>query len=92
MDWAILAWVKRGKRRTDILQIFYKAKKPLTSNDIKIISKISLSQISVIISNFDEKNLIICKNPNDKLGRLYEISDDGKSIVSELSRGFDNDN
>jgi len=91
VDWTILAWVKRGKRRKNILQIFYKANKPIASNDIKILSKISLSQISVIISDFDKKNLIVCKNPEDKLGRLYEISENGKIVISELNRGFNDE-
>lgn len=91
MDWNTFAWLNRGKRRKNILQILHNANRPLTINEIKIISKISISQVSVIISEFTEKKLISCKNPLDKIGKLFEITEEGRIQHLQLERGFSDD-
>lgn len=84
MDWTKFAWLKRGKRRIEILRIIEDSKTPLTINEIKQISKTALSQASLTVSELSSNNLIKCKNPNDKIGRLYEISDEGELFLSLL--------
>jgi len=84
VDWKKYAWVRRGKRRFETLMVLYKENRPLTVNDIHVRSKIAISQASATIAELLEANLIKCLNPEDKIGRLYTISDEGKRIISQL--------
>lgn len=84
MDWTVYAWVKRGSRRKEILQLISKSRQPLTANEIKNNLKISLSQISLVIKDLSEKQLITCLNPEDKIGKIYTISEKGEGILREI--------
>jgi len=85
MDWQKYAWVKRGKRRQQTLTIFNKAAHPLTINDIHEKSKIAISQASATISELEQNSLIECLNPKDKIGKLYQITKEGKEIITTMN-------
>lgn len=84
MDWKKYAWVKRGKRRRVTLEVFNKTTKPLTVNDIHEKSKIAISQASSTVAELESVGLIECLNSDDKIGKLYTISEEGKQIVTHL--------
>ena len=85
MDWTKYAWLKRGKRRQATLEVFRKSAVPLSINDIHQRTKIALSQASATISELEEKNLIQCLNPQDKIGKLYQITPEGKELLEGLN-------
>lgn len=84
MDWKKFAWLKRGKRRVEVLNIFYNSNRPLTIKEIKNTSKIAMSQASITVSDLLDNDLIICLNPDDKIGKLFEIADEGKNLLEYL--------
>ena len=84
MDWKKYAWVRRGKRRLDTLRIFSKTKNPLTINDIHLVSKVAISQASATVAELQEANLVKCLNPEDKIGKLYTITEEGRKIVNTI--------
>ena len=84
MNWSLYAWIKRGSRRKELLKIISKSNQPLTAKDIKIQLKISLSQVSFILKELSDKKIIICLNPEDKIGRLYKIKEEYKKIMGEM--------
>jgi len=81
MDWELYAWLKRGSRRQDVLQLLSNSDRPLTTNEIKNKLKISLSQSSLTLKELLKKELIDCLNPDDKIGKLYKINDKGEVMV-----------
>ena len=87
MDWKVFAWLRRGKRRLAVLKIFTESKQPLTINDIKDISKIAISQASLTVKELCDKNLIRCLNQDDKIGKLYVISTEGKDCIEYMKTG-----
>ena len=82
--WKKYAWVKRGKRRQITLKIFNKSANPLSVNDIHEMSKVAISQASATVGELEEAGLINCLNPDDKIGKLYTISEEGKNIVAQM--------
>ena len=84
MDWKKFAWLKRGKRRVEVLNILYNSNRPLTIKEIKNTSKIAMSQASFIASDILENGLIKCLNPDDKIGKLFEITNEGKILLEFL--------
>lgn len=87
MDWALYAWLKRGKRRRSILVEINKSKEPLSTNDLSIKQKIAISQASFTLGELEEKKLIVCLNPTDKIGKLYKIDKSGEEIIGGLKNG-----
>lgn len=85
MDWNLFAWIKRGETRKKVLKIIQTSKNPITINEIKEECKISISQCSLIVKQLEEKKLIECLNPKDKIGKLYRISKIGKEIINEVN-------
>jgi len=84
VDWEIYAWIKRGKRRKEVLRLLSESNLPLTAKDLKTQLKISLSQVSFILKELSRKEIILCLNPEDKIGRLYKIRDKYKKIILEM--------
>ena len=81
MDWEIYAWLKRGSRRQDVLQHLSNSDKPLTANEVKCNLKMSLSQSSLTLKELLKEELISCLNPDDKIGKLYKINDEGEVMI-----------
>ena len=85
MDWQKYAWVKRGSRRQKTLQLFNKASKPLAINDLHEKSKIALPQASATITELEKAGLVKCLNAEDKIGKLYIITNEGKEIITKMN-------
>ena len=85
LDWKKIAWLNRGKRRKEILRVFSQAKRPITINELKISSKIAISQASAIVHELYEFGLISCKNPNDKIGKLFETTTEGAEFLNYIN-------
>jgi predicted transcriptional regulator len=88
VDWKTFAWIKRGNRRKEVLKLFAKSKNPLSSSDVKNNLNISLPQVSLIIKEMSGRNLLNCLNPEDKIGKIYVISQKGEIIQNELQNRF----
>jgi len=85
MDWQKYGWVKRGKRRQQALEVFNKSPNPLTINDIHDKTRIALSQASAIVAELEHEGVIECLTPQDKIGKLYRITKEGKEIITTLN-------
>jgi len=84
MDWKLFAWLKRGKRRQSVLELLSKSDKPLSANEIKVKLKIAISQASFTLKELMDKKLISSVNPEDNIGKLYIITENGKRILEEF--------
>lgn len=84
MNWKKFAWLKRGKRRKNVLQVFANVNKPLTINEVKNISKIAISQASATVHELYKLNLLSCKNPDDNIGKLFEIDHEGLELLKYM--------
>jgi len=86
VDWKLYAWVKRGKRRKELLQFLSNSNQPVTPKEIKDELKISLSQVSFLLTELSKKKIIICLNPEDNIGKLYIISEEGKKLFEGMKK------
>ncbi len=84
MDWRLYAWVKRGSRRKDMLKLLSNSKQPLSAKDTKNRLKMAFPQISVLLRDLSEKELISCLNPEDNIGKIYTLTQNGEEIIQAL--------
>ena len=81
LDYKIISFLIRGKRRRNVL---FALQKPRMPKQISDECKISLSNVSIALSELTKKGLIKCITPNDKLFRFYEITGKGKIAIENL--------
>ena len=84
VDWKLYAWVKRGNRRKDVLKLISNSKQPLSAKNITDELKMSLSQISFLLKELSEKELILCLNPEDNIGKIYRLTQNGEEMMHEI--------
>ena len=76
--------MKRGNRRKDVLKLISKSKQPLSAKNITDELKMSLSQVSFLLKELSEKELILCLNPEDNIGKIYRLAQKGEEMMHEI--------
>ena len=76
-----MSFILRGKIRKKIL---FELTKPTTPSTLAEKLETHRSSISRALISMQEKGLVDCLTPNEKLGRLYCLSDLGKKVLLEL--------
>ena len=79
-------WVKRGRQKRAVMKVM---EKPMFPSEIQqrakeFNPKISLNNTSDILRSFAEQGLAVCVNPEEKVGRLYELTHKGKKVRKEI--------
>ena len=82
----LYAWIVRGRQRIAVLKAM---SKPQTSTEIckkskEYNGKISLNNTSDILRCFARHSVAICLNNEEKVGRLYKLTESGEEIRMEL--------
>ena len=77
-----LSYVKRSKNRAKVITII--------GTSIKIPSEIAksmdlrINQISAILKDLKENEIVVCLNEGDKTGRLYQLTPKGQEVYRLL--------
>ncbi len=82
-NYSLLSFVLRGERRKAILLCLDKPKIP---KEIGECCKVSIHNVSKSLKELVDRGLIVCKNPQDKFYRFYELTKRGKEILKELNK------
>ncbi|MBI5064996.1 hypothetical protein HZA97_02055 [Candidatus Woesearchaeota archaeon] len=77
----LYSWISRGSQRVIMLQ---NLNVPLTPTQLAKTTGIKVTNVSDNLRLMDEKNLVKCLNPKEKMGRLYELTKEGKKIAKFL--------
>jgi DNA-binding MarR family transcriptional regulator len=76
----LISFVKRGKVRARVLQ---NISKPRTPTELSEMIQAHRSTTSRAILSLENKGLVKCLTPKQKMGRLYLITDKGKRVLKE---------
>ena len=82
-----MEWLKRSKRRTAIIEAMTKPKMPCEIHDQALNGVVSLSNTTEVLKALMEEGLVVCINPNEKVGRLYELTKKGTATRRRLYPG-----
>jgi len=83
MNWELYSFVIRSKRRKDILLSLEKARTP-TEIGNKV--KTSVSHVSRTLSDFQDKDIVECVTPEQKVGRIYKLTKEGQEVLDYLKK------
>ncbi len=73
----LYSWVIRGTQRTAIVKAL---DRPKTPKQLSQETKLKFSNVSDVLNAMKKKGLVICLNPQEKTGRLYQLTAKGKKI------------
>lgn len=82
-NYSLLSFILRGERRKAILLCL---DKPMIPKEIAQKCNVSIHNVSKSLKELIDKGLIICKNPNDKFYRFYELTKKGRELINELNK------
>ena len=77
----LISFLLRSKNRKKVLK---NLEKPGTPTELATKLQIQRSTVSRAILELQDKKLIKCLTPNEKMGRLYQIIDLGRKILKEI--------
>ena len=83
LDYEIISFLMRGKRRNKVL---YSLKSPKMPKEIADNCKLSTSNVSASLKELLEKDLIKCITPNDKIFKFYQITKKGQTAINHFER------
>ena len=89
-------WVMRGKHRRAVIKVMDGRKTPsqihrdvvkscenLPTTSVHY-AKLSLNSTSDTLRGFRKKGIAVCTNPEDRVRRLYELTEKGKAIREQI--------
>ena len=83
MNWKLLSFILKSKRRKQIILSLEVSKTP---TEIASEIKVSVSHVRRTLKEFSKKNLVKCKTPNEKKGRIYILTNEGKKVLKQLKK------
>ena len=83
IDWNTIGYIKRSENRLKALEVL---KNPTMPSELGKKMNISLTHASKIIRELNSKKLIKCLNEDLKVGRIYQITKEGLSILDTLKK------
>ncbi|MFA5303146.1 MAG: ArsR family transcriptional regulator [Candidatus Nanoarchaeia archaeon] len=81
MDWLKLGKVKGSKNKKIIINAL---NKPKTPTELSQELKIARSTCSSTLLELETMQLVKCLTPELKLGRLYQLTEEGEEIKKEI--------
>ncbi len=81
MDYKLLSFVLRSKKRKAIVASLSVSKTP---TEIASEVGVSVSHVSRTLKEFVGKGIVELKTPNERVGRIYELTKEGKDILKHI--------
>lgn len=79
-EWEDISFILTGKHRKNLLKLL---NKPKTPTMVKEETNLHFNQVSRTLIELENKKLIECLNPKQKLIRLYQITNKGKTLLKK---------
>ncbi len=83
MDWDAYSYVFRSKNRKLVLASLTK---PKTPSQISRDTGILLPHVSRALRELEQKGLVKCLTPQERMGRIYTLTDLGREVLGHLGR------
>jgi len=82
-DWSVIGTVHSSKIKKRVLELL--SSNPKTPIMLKSLTKYHISHISRALFELKELGLILCKNPNSRKGKFYDITEKGILILNKIN-------
>jgi predicted transcriptional regulator len=83
MSWNDVSYVIASKTRKAII---LKLDTPRTPTFLAKDLDLNLANISRAITELEDKGIVVCLTPKQKVGKIYSVTKKGKDIVSKIQK------
>ena len=77
-----ISYIKRSKNRLKVIYIIGESFK--MPSEIAEEMNLRINQISAILSDLKKENIVVCINEEEKTGRLYQLTPEGKEAYNMI--------
>lgn len=77
-----ISYIKRSKNRLKVVYIIGDSFK--MPSEIAEEMNLRINQISAILSDLKKENIVVCINEEEKIGRLYKLTEEGKEAYNMI--------
>lgn len=84
INYSLVSFIIRSKYRTRIL--WHLSRGITTPSLLAENAQIRINHVSNLLREMQEKKLVKCINPEEKKGRIYELTELGHSLLNEISK------
>ena len=81
MEWDTTSFIIRSSYRK---KVFLELSRPKRPSQIAKTLNLRLTHITRALRELKQKNLIKCLNPEEAIGRFYELTSKGKNVLKEV--------
>ena len=82
MYWEDVGFLKASKNRLKIFQELSKGER--TPKELQVALNLHFSQISMILKELVDRELVICRNVDFRKGKIYALSEKGEEIKKSV--------
>ena len=84
----LLAWILRGSQRREIIKVITGHKIPaqIYKEAVKLNPKITRNSVSDVLREFKKKRIVVCINPREIKGRIYELTKLGNKLLKLIKK------
>jgi len=83
MSWDEISYVIASKTRKSIV---IKIDTPRTPTFLAKDLSINLANVSRALTELEERNVVVCLTPKQKVGRIYSLTKKGKDILVKMKK------
>jgi predicted transcriptional regulator len=83
MSWDEISYVIASKTRRSIV---IKLDTPRTPTFLAKDLSINLANVSRALTELEERNVVVCLTPKQKVGRIYSLTKKGKDILVKMKK------
>jgi DNA-binding MarR family transcriptional regulator len=76
------SFILRSKQRIAIIKSLSSQKTPRLIADE---TKLAMSHVSRTLNEFRKKGIVECLNPEEKIGRIYSLTQTGKQVLKKIT-------
>lgn len=86
VNYKLYAWVVRGRQRIAVIKAMHKPQTPtqIRKRSTLYNERISLNNTSDVLRDFQRHGIAVCLNPDERVGRVYKLTDKGEKIRTAL--------
>lgn len=81
-EWKLLSFVLSSSYRRKIMIAL--AKGPSTPKDLSVKTGLRIAHVSLVLKQLREKDLVICRTPEVKKGKIYTLTKKGEMIIQKI--------
>lgn len=83
MSWDEVSYVIASKTRRSII---LKLETPRTPTFLAKDLDLNLANVSRAITELEDKGIVVCLTPKQKVGKIYSLTKKGKDIISKIQK------